>query len=84
MSDLGDGVVTYGFGFAENDAHVLGAMRSRMRLPKRIAIGVYTGQPAAAQQAFCHRAIAAIKEQFGTCVGIVFFDHASPGCWINP
>jgi hypothetical protein len=84
LGNLGESVVTYGFGFAQNDEHVLRAMAAQKKAPKRLAVSVFTKQPPGQQQAFCQYVLSAVRSALGTEVRVDFFDHASAGCWINP
>ena len=78
---LGDGLVVYGWSFDERDQHVLGAIAANQ--PKRMAVSVFTGQPAGDQQAFCHQVLKAAGRSL-PATDVTFFDSQSPGCWNNP
>lgn len=81
---LGPGLVTYGWGFDERDAHILAAIgNQRAGHPlQRLAVSVYTGESAARQQAFCHRVLA-LAQQWLPGTHVAFFDSRSPNCWSN-
>lgn len=81
LPELGEGLVVYGWSFDERDQHILDAISANP--PKRMAVSVYTGQPATDQQAFCHHVLKAIGRSFGTTT-VTFFDSRSSGCWSNP
>ncbi|SFH58687.1 protein of unknown function [Nitrosospira sp. Nsp14] len=78
---LGESLVVYGWSFDERDQHVLDAIS--VNPPKRLAVSVFTGQPDADQQAFCHQVVKVVSRSLaGTALR--FFDSQSPGCWNNP
>jgi len=81
VSSLGEAVVIYGWGFDERDQHILAAISRNA--PRRIAVSVYTGQPAADQQAYCHRIFGVIRPWL-PYTAVDFFDSQSPACWSNP
>ncbi len=81
LPTLGENLVVYGWSFDERDQHVLDAISTSP--PKRMAVSVFTGQPDADQQAFCHQVLkSAGRSLAGTTV--TFFDSQSPGCWNSP
>jgi Domain of unknown function (DUF4917) len=83
LGDLGESVVTYGFGFADNDLQVLKAIAARRKSPKRLAVSVFMEVTDEAQQAFCHDVYKQVRNTLGNKVEVYFFRHDSPGCWIN-
>lgn len=74
--------VVYGFGFADQDEHILKAIgKSR---PRHLAISVH-GDPATAKQRYCPF----VRAQLGKHADfketkLHFFRSDSPGCWCNP
>ncbi len=74
-----DTLVVYGWGFAEQDLHLLQRMRgSRIN---RVAVSVYRDR---GDQAYCYRVSQLIRDTLGPQVLVEFFDSESPGCWIHP
>ena len=80
LQELGDCIVIYGFGFSDNDQHILDALMKRP--PADIAISVNTAQVVANQQAYCHRVMGKIAG-YGVASRVWFFDAQSAGCWSN-
>lgn len=69
--------MVYGWGFAEQDIHLLTRMKD-MGI-NRVAVSVFRGD-----QAYCNRTIQRIHDNLGAHVEVDFFDGESPGCWIHP
>lgn len=72
-----DTLVVYGWGFAEQDIHLLQRMKDTGI--NRVAVSVFRGD-----QAYCNRAFQMIHDILGAHVEVEFFDCESPGCWIHP
>lgn len=72
-----DTLVIYGWGFAEQDIHLLQRMRDTGI--NRIAVSVFRGD-----QTYCNRVFQMIHDAIGAHVEVEFFDSESPGCWIHP
>lgn len=81
LPGLGEDIVVYGWSFDERDQHVLDAMSTNA--PNNMAVSVFTGQPDAEQQAYCHHVLRAINRSMPDTT-VTFFDSQSPGCWKNP
>lgn len=71
-----DTLVVYGWGFAEQDLHLLQRMQGTGI--RRVAVSVHRRD-----QAYCYRAYQAIRDTLGQ-LEVEFFDSESPGCWIHP
>lgn len=80
LSDLGGAVVIYGLSFAENDQHVVNALKHNP--PKLMAISVYCGMDDNEQQAFCHSVLARLARHLPTAK-VMFFDAGSAECWTS-
>lgn len=80
LPGIGESVVVYGWSFDERDQHILDAISTNP--PKRMAVSVFTGQPAAVQQAFCHQVLKAVGRTRAATT-LTFFDAQSPACWNN-
>lgn len=80
LPGLGEGLVVYGWSLDERDRHILSAIGKKA--PRRLAVSVFTGQPPADQQRFCHRVLAEAAAILPGTV-VEFFDSQSPGCWSN-
>ena len=72
-----DTLVVYGWGFAEQDIHLLQRMKDTGI--NRVAVSVF-----GRDQAYCNRAFQMIHDILGAHVEVEFFDCESPGCWIHP
>ena len=72
-----DTLVVYGWGFAEQDIHLLRRMRDTGI--NRVAVSVFRGD-----QAYYNRVLQTLHNELGVHVKVEFFDNESPGCWINP
>ncbi|QVX40773.1 DUF4917 family protein (plasmid) [Ralstonia solanacearum] len=72
-----ESLVIYGWGFGEQDLHLL--HRMRWTGITRVAVSVFRGN-----QAECNRSFQIIREALGPHVTVEFFDSESPGCWIHP
>ncbi len=75
IPDIEQSLVIYGWGLAEQEQHILNALRQSHC--KRVAVSVYNGNEEYMRHA----------EQTLRDIGItevVFFDSTSPGCWHNP
>lgn len=72
-----DTLVVYGWGFAEQDLHLLQRMQGTGI--NRVAVSVYRGD-----MAYCYRVSQVIRDTLGPHVVVEFFDSESPGCWIHP
>lgn len=72
-----DTLVIYGWGFAEQDIHLLKRMKDTGI--NRVAVSVFRGD-----QAYCNRVFQTIHDELGVHVEVDFFDSESPGCWIHP
>lgn len=70
-------ITVYGWGFGEQDFHILTALR-RAQI-REIAISVFRQD-----ERFCARATEAVHRILGDTVEVVFFDSESPGCWRSP
>lgn len=70
-------LVVYGWGFADQDLHLLQRMRDTGI--NRVAVSVFRGD-----QAYCNRVFQTIRDTLGWHVEVEFFDSESPGCWIHP
>ncbi|GBC61151.1 DUF4917 domain-containing protein [Desulfonema ishimotonii] len=70
--------VIYGWGFGDQDAHILKSIKKSGA--KRLSISVYRGSD---EQEFCGRVYSAIHREFGHFIDIEFFDSYSPKCWNN-
>lgn len=81
VAGLSNLVVVYGFSFGPQDDHIVAAMS--VSPPSRLAVSVFTGQPAADQQAYCHHVLARITPLMPAAT-VDFFDSMSAGCWNNP
>ena len=81
LPGLGDKLVVYGWSFDVRDKHLLDAILANT--PEKIAVSVFTDQPAENQQAFCHQVMTAIEKSLGGAE-VIFFDSKSSGCWNNP
>lgn len=71
-----DTLVVYGWGFADQDIHLLQRMRNTGI--NRVAVSVFRED-----QAYCNRIFQIIHDNFGTHVEVEFFGSESPGCWIH-
>ena len=71
-----DTLVVYGWGFAEQDIHLLQRMKDTGI--NRVAVSVFRGD-----QAYCNRVLQTIHDELGARVEVEFFDSESPGCWIH-
>lgn len=80
LSKIGDSLVVYGFGFGDQDQHVLDAIKRNW--PERMAVSVYTDQPEEQQQEFCHQVRKVTSTSLPKTV-VSFFDSKSGGCWNN-
>ena len=69
-------LVVYGWGFAEQDLHLLQRMSGTGI--NRVAVSVFRGD-----QAYCNRVFQTIRDTLGWHVEVEFFDSESPGCWIH-
>lgn len=72
-----DTLVIYGWGFADQDIHLLQRMRDTGI--NRVAVSVFRGD-----QAYCNRIFQMIHDTLGAHVEVEFFDSESPGCWTHP
>ncbi|ENT27999.1 hypothetical protein C037_02106 [Brucella suis 63/198] len=72
-----DTLVVYGWGFAEQDIHLLQRMNGTGI--NRVAVSVFRGD-----QAYCNRVFQIIHDVLGAHVEVEFFNSESPGCWIHP
>ena len=72
-----DTLVVYGWGFAEQDIHLLQRMKDTGI--NRVAVSVF-----GRDQAYCNRAFQMIHDILGAHVEVEFFDSESPGCWTHP
>lgn len=72
-----DTLVVYGWGFGEQDAHLLKRMKDSGI--NRVAVSVFRGD-----QAYCNRVFQTIHDELGAHVEVDFFDSESPGCWMHP
>lgn len=70
-------LVVYGWGFAEQDIHLLQRMKDTGI--NRVAVSVFRGD-----QAYCNRVFQTIRDELGAHIEVEFFDSESPGCWIHP
>lgn len=77
LPNAGESLVIYGWAISEQDAHILGQLRRTGSSLRRVAVSVYGGSQASAQQAEDALAAVGVKE-------VSFFDAESPGCWIHP
>lgn len=77
IPSISDNLVIYGWNFGEHDIHIL--RRLKKTTIKTIAVSVFRGD-----QAFCNRVEQMIHDNIRGDIEVVFFDSASPGCWINP
>lgn len=75
LPNPGDSLVIYGWAISQQDAHILAQLRRSTTAPKRVAVSVYEGNQASAQQMEDALRVAGLNE-------IYFFDSKSPGCWI--
>ena len=73
LHELGDTVVVYGWGMAEQDDHIIKALATSR--PTRIAVSVYGGN-----RDFVEWGMRRLR---GITGRIDFFDAGSPGCWNN-
>jgi len=71
-----DTLVVYGWGFAEQDIHLLRRMKDTGI--NRIAVSVFRRN-----QAYCNEAFQRIHDELGAHIDVEFFDSESPGCWIH-
>lgn len=69
-------LVVYGWGFAEQDIHILRRMKDTGI--NRVAVSVFRGD-----KAYCNRVFQTIHDELGEHVEVEFFDSESPGCWIH-
>lgn len=74
LSSLGNGIVIYGWGFGDQDIHLL--QRISLSGVQRVAVSVYGDD-----QPYCNRAEHILRSTLGQHVQIAFFDSNSPGCW---
>lgn len=72
-----DTLVVYGWGFAEQDLHLLQRMQGTGI--NRVAVSVYRRD-----LAYCYRVSQVIRDTLGQQVLVEFFDSESSGCWIHP
>lgn len=72
-----DTLVVYGWGFAEQDIHLLKRMKDTGI--NRVAVSVFRGD-----QAYCDRVFQTIHDELGAHVEVDFFDSESPGSWNHP
>lgn len=72
-----DTLVVYGWGFAEQDIHLLRRLKDTGI--NRVAVSVFRGD-----QVYCNRVFQTIRDELGAHVAVEFFDSESPGCWIHP
>ena len=77
LPNAGESLVIYGWAISEQDEHILGQLRRTGSSLRRVAVSVYGGSQANAQQAEDALAAVGVKE-------VSFFDAESPGCWIHP
>ncbi|MFM4856996.1 DUF4917 family protein [Aeromonas hydrophila] len=77
IPSISDNLVIYGWNFGEHDLHIL--RRLKKTTIRTIAVSVFRGD-----QAFCNRVEQMIHDNIRGDIEVVFFDSASPGCWINP
>lgn len=70
-------LVVYGWGFGEQDLHLLQRMNSTGIT--RVAVSVFRGD-----QVYCNRVHQTVRDTLGAHVEVEFFDSESPGCWIQP
>ena len=75
VPNIGDSLVIYGWGLAEQEQHILDSLRQSRC--KRVAVSVYGGNAAYMRHAEDTLREIGVEE-------VVFFDSASPGCWHNP
>ncbi|WP_313303141.1 DUF4917 family protein [Diaphorobacter sp.] len=72
-----DSLVVYGWGFAEQDIHLLQRMNNTGI--SRVAVSVFRDD-----QAYCNRVFQMIHDVLGEHIEVEFFDSESPGCWLHP
>lgn len=77
LPNPGDSLVIYGWAISEQDEHILAQLRRAGPALRRVAVSVYGGSQASAQQAEDALADIGVK-------GVLFFDAESSGCWIHP
>lgn len=75
LPDLGESLVIYGWGFSEQDQHILDQIKRRP--PQRVAVSVYGDGAAFMQEAEGKLRGAGVER-------VNFFDATSPGCWNHP
>ncbi|WP_336957500.1 DUF4917 family protein [Acinetobacter johnsonii] len=71
-------IVIYGWGFGEQDMHILQALKQHSMFYMSFAISVFGDD-----QAFCNRVEDLLRRNFYRCE-VYFFDSQSSGCWNNP
>ena len=74
LSSLGNDIVIYGWGFGDQDVHLL--QRISLSGVQRVAVSVYGDD-----QPYCNRAHHILRSTLGQQVQVSFFDSNSPGCW---
>ncbi len=77
LPNAGESLVIYGWAISEQDEHILSQLRRAGSSLRRVAVSVYGGSQASAQQAEDALEAVGVKE-------VSFFDAESPGCWIHP
>ena len=68
-------MVIYGWGFGEQDMHILSQMKNRNL--KNIAVSVYNNN-----EEFCLNALKKIQNELGKNVRVEFFHSNSQNCWV--
>ena len=77
LPTVGESLVIYGWAISEQDEHILAQLRRTGSSLRRVAVSVYGGSQASAQQAEDALAGVGVKD-------VCFFDAESRGCWIHP
>lgn len=77
LTEPKDNLVIYGWGFGEQDLHLLQRMQGAGL--RRVAVSVRRGD-----EVSCNRISQTIQGILGWQVQVEFFDRESPGCWIHP
>lgn len=77
LPSLGESLVIYGWAIAQQDEHILAQLRRPGTSLRQVAVSVYGGCQASAQQMQDALMTVGVEE-------VMFFDAESPGCWIHP
>lgn len=77
LTEPKDNLVIYGWGFGEQDLHLLQRMQGAGL--RRVAVSVRRDD-----QVYCNRVFQTIQGILGWQIQVEFFDRESPGCWIHP